>query len=97
MTYLRRNTTAKRPRVADLPQSTRDLLAEATAQEQQLYDWVKARFESQIAALGDDFVQQVAQFKDENARYAARMEKVEQVKDTLRPAWRRLKRALKRD
>jgi len=52
VTYLRRNTTAKRPRVADLPQSTRDLLAEATATEQQLYDWVKARLESQIAALG---------------------------------------------
>jgi len=97
VTYLRRNTTAKRPRVADLPQSTRDLLAEATATEQQLYDWVKARLESQIAALGDAFAQEVAQFKDENARYAARMEKVEQVKDTLRPAWRRLKRVLKRD
>jgi hypothetical protein len=97
VTYLRRNTTAKRPRVADLPQSTRDLLAEATAQEQQLYDWVKARFESQVVALGDEFTQQVAQFKAENVRYAARMEKVEKVKDTLRPAWRRLKRALNRD
>lgn len=74
---------------------TQEMLLEMTAAERAMYEWAKARFETQIAALGESFQADVARFKAENARYGERVARVEQVKDTLRPAWRRVKRALK--
>lgn len=93
--YLRRNAATSRPRFADLDAVTQEMLLEVTAAERAMYEWAKARFETQIAALGESFQADVARFKAENARYGERVARVEQVKDTLRPAWRRVKRALK--
>jgi Galactose-3-O-sulfotransferase len=50
--YELQNVTARRPHLAELPAATRRRIENYNQYDMELYEWVKARFASQIRALG---------------------------------------------
>lgn len=90
--YVRKNVTARRITLADLPPDDRALIEKAAEIEMPLYEYAKKRFEAQVAAYPGDLDRDLAELREANARYSAGIDNIERLKAPFRA----LKQALGR-
>lgn len=83
--YYRSNVTSKRLRYKDLTADQKRALDAVTGPDYEIFEWAKARLETQIAAQGEPFQQRLAEFKRVNPEIGER-----------RRRWKRLRRRVRR-
>lgn len=88
LTYVRVNVSVNRPRFADLPAEDKKLIEGAAEIEYPLYEYAKKRFERDLSRYVGDLEKDLAEFKQLNAEYNARVQarqqRIEQIKRPLR-------------
>ena len=68
--YVRENVTPNRPCRDSIDAATRHAIEEVNALDMELWEFVRARLEQQVAECGDAFVHELAAFRRRNARHA---------------------------
>lgn len=91
--YIRMNVT--RPDLARPTEQDRQLVAQYCQPEIAVYEYAVQRFEALIRAQGDGFAQAVADYRERNHRHQQAYERLERLKQPIRPLSRRV-RALAR-
>ena len=93
--YVRQNVTTKRVTLSDLKADDRALIEKMAEFEMPLYEYAKKRFAAQIEAYPGDIERDLAQFRNDNARYTVTMGRINRIKAPFRTLKRTLKRVLK--
>lgn len=92
LVYVRLNVGKNRPRFADLSAPDRVLIERAAEVESPLYEYARARFESELARYEGDIERDLAEFRQANAQYNERLQARQRVVNQVKAPFRRAKR-----
>lgn len=94
--YLRRNSHTSVNKADNIAPHLRRRIEQLAAPEIELYTWVRERFEQHLKELGADFTQEVATFREGNARFNIHANRIEKLKTPFRRILRRARNLMNR-